>query len=380
MSPKEKIYLDNNATTKLDKKVLEVITQDLQKPPSNPSCMHYYGRDAKKRLLEARDNISSFFNVKPNEIIFTSGGTESINMTLRGIFGLNPKGHIITTDLDHSCVFNTVRDLSLNGCEATYISPGLFGAPTVEQISQAIKEDTKVIIISAVNSETGVKADIEKIAQLARENNIPLIVDGVALLAKEIFSIPEGVSAMCFSSHKIHGPKGVGLAFIRSDLKLSQLITGGGQEYSRRAGTENLSGILGFAKAIDLINDHLPEATSKMKKLRDHFESEITLNIKDVIINGEGPRICNTSNLAFKGIEGSTLLMKLDMAGICASQGSACTSGTLSPSRILLNMGIPPEIAASSIRFSISRETTKEALNKAIEIIIETANKLKKAK
>jgi cysteine desulfurase len=361
----KRIYLDNNATTGVDPEVLQAMLADLTTTPANPSSIHYFGQEARNRITKARQTIADFLKVKSNEIIFTSGGTESLNMVIKGI----PKGHIITSNIEHSALFNTIDSLREKGYDSTYLPTGLTGHVNPEDVKASIHENTKLIALGAVNTETGVKNDIVAIAKIAQEANIPFLVDAVGLLGKEQFIIPEGVSAMAFSGHKFHAPKGIGFLFIRSSLKLSPLFLGGDQEFSRRAGTENLSGILGIAKAVELLKEELPTATTRMEKLRDHFEQSLQKKIPNLVINGSGLRICNTSNLAFPGVDGETLLIQLDLAGIAASHGSACSSGALEPSRVLLNMGIPKKIASSSLRFSLSRWTTQEDIEEAIKII-----------
>jgi cysteine desulfurase len=373
----QKIYLDNNATTTLDLEVLKVIT-DLTLP-LNPSSVHFYGREAKKLLLESRNKFASFLKVKPENLIFTSGGTEAVNIGLRGIITPNSDVHIIASKIDHVCVYDTLKYFEKKGCEITYVNVGKYGAIKPEQIQENIKENTKLIVVSAVNSETGVKTNLDEIAKIAKEKDILLFVDGVAILGKELFTIPQGISTMAFSSHKIHGPKGVGLCFVNSKLAaFNPLFFGGPQEYEKRAGTENLSGILGFSKAVELLNSYLPDVTEKMLNLRNHFENTLLNNLKDIFINGLGPRTCNTSNICFKNVDAESLLILLDQNNIMASHGSACSSGSMSISRVLLNMGTDPKDARSSIRFSLSRLTTKEELDQATKIIISLVKKLRK--
>ncbi len=372
----QKIYLDNNSTTQIDLEVLKVITNETE--PLNPSSIHFYGRKAKKLLLDARNQIANFLKTKSENLIFTSGGTEAVNLAIRGLISPNSNIHIIASKIDHASVYNTLKYFEEKGCEITYINVGKYGALKPEQIQQSIKENTKLIVISAVNSETGVKTNLEQIARLAKENDIYLVVDGVALLGKELFTIPHGISTMAFSSHKIHGPKGIGLCYVDSKIELIPLFFGGPQEYEKRAGTENLSGILGFAKAVELLNTYLPNTTSKMLNLRNYFETTLLNNLEDISINGQGPRICNTSNICFKNVDAQSLLILLDQNNIMASHGFACSSGAMSISRVLLNMQIEPKDARSSIRFSFSRYTTKEELDQAVSIIISLVKKLRK--
>ena len=377
----QKIYLDNNATTSIDKEVLDqIINLTL---PLNPSSAHFYGRKAKQLLEDAREKIASYLRVKAPNLVFTSGGTESSNLGIRSLIEQPPnisthqKGHIIASDIDHPCVYNTLKHLEKEGFEISYIKAGKHGAIKPDQILPLIKENTKLIATSFVNAETGVKTDIDKIAKIAEEKDLYLFVDAVAILGKEEFVIPKGVTSMGFSSHKLHGPQGVGLCYFKEGIKMSPLFFGGPQELEKRPGTQNLRGIVGFAKAIELLNKHLPKATENMKKLRNHFESTLKSELKDVFINGDGPRVCNTSNICFKGVDAESLLILLDREDVLASHGSACASGSMELSRVLLNMGIDPKDVRSSVRFSICRNTTLEEVEKALKIIISVAGKLR---
>lgn len=358
------IYLDNNATTELDPLVLKEMLKDLG-PPYNPSSTHALGKKAHLMLIEAREKIASLLKVKSEEIIFTSGATEGLNMLIKGL--ATPKGHIITTDIEHASIYNTILDLEKKGYSVSFLKTD--GSPSLAQIKEAIEENTNLLVFSAVNSETGIISDFEEIAAFAKEKNIALILDGVALLGKKSFSIPLGVTAMAFSSHKIHGPKGIGLVYLSASAKLKPLLLGGSQEWQKRAGTENLSGILGFAKAIELAYENLDANVEKMLSLRDFFENALAKTL-DISINGKSHRrICNTSNISFNGIDAEDLLMQLDLNKIAASHGSACSSRSLQPSRVLLNMGLGMPKAKSSIRFSFSRLTSHEQLIKTVNII-----------
>ena len=367
---KPRIYLDNNATTALDPEVINVMTQDLSSPPSNPSSLHSFGQDAKRKLLKARETIATYLNVKPKEILFTSGGTESMNFLLKGLIKPLEKPHILTSNVEHSCIEKTLQDLEKAGCEVTYLPAGLLCFVSKDDIEKAIQPNTKLLVFSAVNGETGVKQDLEDLSTLALKYNIPLIIDGVALLGKETFSIPKGVSGMGFSAHKFHGPKGVGFVFLKSHTKIAPLLTGGGQEYGLRSGTENITGILGLAKAISLLQEKLPLATTKMQSLKDHFEKSLLEALPFLQINGSGPRICNVSNIAFPGVDAETLLIQLDLQGIAASHGSACSSGAIEPSRVLTKMGLSTSLTKSSLRFTLSRDTTQEEIDQTIQTLI----------
>lgn len=343
------IYLDNNATTQLLPEVLDAMRPYLEGAPCNPSSVHAFGRDARNALTRARRSIASDLGVRPSEVLFTSGATESINMVLRG----SKPRHIITSTIEHIATLDTLKAI---GCEVTYLEPGTYGAITPEQVKEAIRPQTDLITLMAANNETGVMTDIEAIGQLG----IPFFVDGVASLGKEFVEIPEGVSAICFSGHKIHGPKGIGVLVLKHHFKVAPLITGGHQESHRRAGTENLPAIVGMAEAVRLAQN---APYDQIRALRDRLEKAL-----QVEVNGEGPRVSNVANLSFPGTDGEGLLMNLDLEGIAVSHGSACSSGSLEPSHVLLGMGYSRERAASSIRFSLSRLTTEEEIDQVIDL------------
>lgn len=367
------IYLDNNATTALDPRVLQEMMLCFTEQYGNPSSAHQLGQKARQRVQAARRLLATALGVKPQEVLFTSSGTESCNTILQNI----PKGHIITSSVEHSCVYHPLKELAASGTPVSFLKPGAFGAVTPEAVRAAIQPDTVLIALMAANNETGVKTDVEAIAKIAQETGIYLMIDAVALFGKEFFSLPKGVSALCLSAHKFHGPKGIGALIVRSSYPLRPLIKGGGQELNRRAGTENVAGIIGFAKAVQLLESELAEAAPRVRMLRDRLEAGLLALIPDAQVNGQGPRVGNTLNMSFPGVEGESLLIALDQVGIAVSHGSACSSGALEPSRILLEMGIPPETAGSAIRFSLSRMTTKEEIEEAILRIASQVKKLR---
>lgn len=362
------IYLDNNATTCLDPEVLEVMKPFFTTLTGNPSSVHRFGQKAKGALTEATRHCARFFNVRPEEIIFTSGATEALNFLIRS----TPRSsHIITSSLEHAAV---LEPLKFSGCQVTYLEPypGQ-GAIEASQVEQVIQENTRLIVLTAVNNETGVKTDLGPIAALAERHQIPFLVDGVAWLGKELVTLPRGISAVCFSGHKVHGPLGVGLAIVRKPFRAHPFLVGGGQQRGFRAGTENLPAIAGFAKALELLSGQGEKWIQQMTALRDRFEKGLQEAIPDLVIHGqENPRVCNTSHIAFPGVDGETLLMMLDLAGLASSHGAACSTGTLEPSRVLLNMGIDPALARSSLRFSLSRYTTHAEIDAASALIIQT--------
>lgn len=377
MSKEIKIYLDNNASTAIDPRVLEVVIEDLKESTGNPSSIHSFGKHSRLKLSKARKTIAEYLGVRTQEIIFTSGGTEGANYLLRGLFACHHGGHLITSNIEHGCIYETAKLLELNGSHVTFLSPNLSGVIDINHVYQAITPKTRMISLMAANNETGVKTDIEAIAQIAKEKNIFFLVDGVALLGKENFTMHDGVSAMFFSGHKIHAPKGIGFIVLRSKAALQPLLIGGEQEFGKRAGSENLSGIVGLAEAVRLLDIELPAAEEKMRELRDFLETSLIERLQGVKVNGAGPRVSNTSNICFSGVEGETLLAALDMEGIAVSHGSACSSGALEPSRVLLNMGIPRFEAASSLRISLSRMTTKEEIDRFIETVIKLVSRLR---
>ena len=373
---KPRIYLDNNATTFLDPRVWEAMALILQNPLGNPSSIHSFGQEAKALLNKARRSIATYLQVKPSELIFTSGGTESLSTILQGFINQIP-GHVITSSVEHACVYSTAKALEAQGTPVTFLEPGAWGAITPDAVQQSIRPNTTLIALTAVNNETGVKTDIAAIAAIAKEARISFVVDGVCLLGKEQFTIPAGVMAIGFSGHKLHAPTGSGLSFVRSTAVMKPLLIGGEQESGRRGGTENLAAIVGLATAIDLLNSELPAATLHMQKLRDLLEQSLLKHLPGVAVNGLGPRIGNTTNLSFDGIEGEVLLARLDMEGVAVSHGSACASGALEPSRVLLNMGLPREKAKTALRISLSRFTTEVEILQAIDIICHLVTKLR---
>ena len=376
MNRRGRIFLDNNATTPLDPRVLERMIIDLSGGPYNPSSLHFFGQEGKKLLSNARAQIAQFIGAKPNEIIFTSGGTESMNFLIKGIAEKTNPAHIITSSIEHASVYYSMQHLEKKGATVTYLNPGLWGAPRPDEVLTAITPQTGLIVLTAANSETGVLLDLDAIAKIALDTKIPLIIDGVALLGKKRFTIPKGVAGMGFSSHKLHGPKGVGFVYLQSNCKIEPQFFGGGQESSLRSGTENLSGILGLAAAIEILNEEMEQYITHMKYLQDLLENGLK-SLPGISINGQGPRLPNTSNIAFKGIDGEDLFIALDMEKIAVSQGSACASGAREPSRILLNMGIPKKEALSSLRFSLSRMNTEEEILQVIKTTTTLVAKLR---
>jgi cysteine desulfurase len=360
------IYLDNNATTQVAPEVAKVFFEELIQVPSNPSSIHTYGRKAKSRLIRSCDDILSHFNRNDLNIIFTSSGTEAANTIIKGVAKTFKSSHIISSNLEHAAVYKTLLCLEKEGHEVSYLPCDQNGVISADSVIANIRPNTKIITLMAANNETGVKLDIESIAKISKEKNIIFIIDAVSWIGKEPFNFHDGISAIFFSGHKFHAPKGIGAIIHKKNLKFETLLLGGNQQRGKRAGTENLPAILALAKAFELFDD---KHCAYMKTLRVYFEENILKNIPNTLINGSSNRLCNTSNLSFLDQEGEVMLMKLDLESVMASHGSACSSGALEPSRVLLNMQLGKDRALSAIRFSLSRFTTKEEIDRAIEII-----------
>ena len=371
------LYFDFNASTPLDPRLLSILTKEFQEEVGNASSIHFYGQQCRHKLEQSRYKIARYFKVKPQEIIFTSGGTEGAALLIRGLMLRNPQGHVISSNVEHACVYRTLKELNHFGAEVSFLPAGEWGAVRPEEVEKAITPKTSLITLMAVNNETGVMTDIEGIAVIAQKYRIPFIVDGVAWLGKEKITLPIGVSAAFFSGHKIHAPKGIGFCVCRSTLKLSPLFIGGSQEFNRRAGTENLPAIMALAEAVSFLEIEEEESIQKMTRLRDLFEGELIQTLPNIVVNGVAPRVCNTSNLAFLGVDGESLLIHLDLEGVCASHGSACHSGALEPSRILLEMGIPLKRVQGSLRFSIGRTTTEDEVRRALSVIIRVVKRMR---
>ena len=371
-----RIYFDNNASTPIDPHVLRILIEEIKEEVGNPSSMHFHGKKCLKKLEDSRAVISRYFKVKPHQVVFNSGGTEGAAMLLQGFLNNHSQPHVISSSAEHSCVYQTLQEVKKKGVDVTFLTPGVWGTPRPEEIEKAICPATRLIVLTAVNNETGVLTDIEAISSIAQRKNLPFILDGVAWLGKAKMAIPSGVSAAFFSGHKIHAPKGIGFCVLFHPLKLSPLLIGGSQEFNRRAGTENLSGIVALAEAIHLLEKKEGAFIDHLSFLRDLFEKELFAQLPNIQINGLGNRISNTSNLSFPHIDGESLLIALDMKGISASLGSACASGSIEPSRVLREMGYPVARVLSSLRFSFGRQNTQEEVRRAIDIIVETIGKL----
>lgn len=365
------IYLDMAATTPVDPQVADLMCGALKSFAANPNSQHQFGRRANKLLSDSREEVASYLGVSPQEIIFTSGATESLNLAIiGGARAMKGPGHVITSLAEHSAVLKTVAHLrDRRGWEADYLPTGEKGALSVEEVEAAIKPNTQLCTIMAANNETGVITDILPIAQLLYEKGIPLIVDAVALYGKAPLPQHPGISALAISGHKFHGPPGISALVVKKDFTICSRIMGGGQEWNKRAGTPNLPAIQGLALAMRLVEENLEAHISDMKKLQTHMEKRLLDEIPGTHIHGLLPRTPAISNVGFEKADGETLLIALDQAGIAVSHGSACSAGASEPSRILINMGIPYKEAQRSIRISLSYTTTLEEIDHFVDTL-----------
>lgn len=376
-----RIYLDNSATTRVDDQVLAGMMPAMQANFGNASSIHTFGQEARAAVEEARASLASLLGVEAREIIFTSGGTESDNAALWGVFRSRYRSgnHIITSRIEHPAVLLTCKALESGGAEVTYIPVDSSGRIDPQDVKSAIRETTILISVMHANNETGVIQPIEEISAIARERGIVMHTDAVQSVGKMPVSINVlGVDLLSLSGHKFHAPKGVGVLYARQGTRLTPFLTGGSHERKRRAGTENVPGIIGLGIAGRLASERLPEMSTRIAELRDHLESSIRSRIPGVRVNGKAHRLPNITNLSFAGIEGEAALIALDLEGVAVSTGSACSSGSLEPSHVLAAMGLRPEVVQGSLRFSLSYHTTAEEIDRTIEITAGVIERLRR--
>lgn len=375
------IYFDNAATTKLDEEVLQEMMPYLKENYGNASSIYKLGRESRKAVEDSREKISKVLNCKPNEIYFTAGGSESDNTAIKGIARANKnKGnHIITSKIEHPAVLETCKELEKEGFEISYISVDENGMIDLEELKNSIKSNTILITIMFANNEIGTIQPIAEIGKIAKENNIYFHTDAVQAIGNVRIDVQElNIDSLSLSGHKFYGPKGIGALYVRTGVKFEKYISGGHQERNKRAGTENVAGIVGMGKAIERAYDNLDAHNKKIKELRDYYVEQVKNKIPYIKINGDmEKRLPGNSNISFRFIEGEGLLLNLDLKGICASSGSACTSGSLDPSHVLLAIGLPHEIAHGSLRISIGKYNTKEEIDYLVENLVEIVNRLR---
>lgn len=379
---KTPIYFDHAATTPVDKRVLEKMLPYFTETFGNANSQHVFGRNAVKAVDEARDTIAKIINAKPNEIYFTSGGTEGDNWALRGVAkAYKEKGkHIIISPIEHAAMISTAKSLVKEGFTVDFMKVDSEGFIDLEHLKSIIRDDTVFVGCMMANNEVGTIEPIKEMAKIAHEKGALAFTDAVqAAGVLKIDVVDLGVDIMSMSSHKIYGPKGVGAIYVRNGVKLESIITGGHQERMKRGGTTNVPGVVGFSEAFKIANEELDKNFNYVSSLRDRFIDRVLSEVPFVKLNGprkEG-RLPANADFSFEFIEGESILFSLDLAGIAVSSGSACSSGSLEPSHVLLSLGLPEELAHGSIRFSFGKHNTVEEIDYAVEEIKNAVNRLR---
>jgi len=364
------IYVDNNATTKVAPEVMEEMLPYFCDLYGNPSSMHFFGGQVQRKVDEARQKMADFLGADPTEIVFTSCGTESDNAAILGTLNSYPaKRHFITTRVEHPAVGNVATYLGRKGYRVTELSVDREGRLDLDELRESITDETALVSVMYANNETGVIFPIEEIGEIVKERGVPLHTDAVQAAGKIPLNMKKSkVDMLSISGHKLHAPKGIGILYLRKGTKFSPFMIGGHQEKGRRGGTENVPSIIGLGKACELAKKHIDEENTRVRALRDYLEAKILERIPNVLVNGDrANRLPNTLSVSFEYVEGESILLLLSDLGICASSGSACTSGSLEPSHVLRAMGVPFTAAHGSIRFSLSIYNTSEEIDYIIE-------------
>jgi len=375
------IYMDNAATTKVHPNVLKAMLPYLKQNYGNPSSIYALGQESRKAIETARRQVAKALGANSDEIFFTSGGSESDNWVIKGIaFANQDRGkHIITTNIEHHAVLHTCKYLEKYGFEITYLPVKSNGIIDIKDLKKAIRKDTILVSVMYANNEIGTVQPIEEIGKITKEKGIYFHTDAVQAIGNIPIDVKKSnIDLLSISGHKFNAPKGVGALYIRKGTKILNMIHGGGQEKNMRAGTENVASIVGMGKAIDLATENIEKKNRYIKELRKYLIDNILKNIPDTILNGDREkRLAGNINLCFKYIEGESILLMLDSLGICASSGSACTSGSLEPSHVLLALGLPHEIAHGSLRLTLSKENTQEEIDYVLSVLPDIVKKLR---
>lgn len=376
-----KVYLDNAATTMVRPEVVETMNKYYTELYGNPSSIYEFGQKAKKALGSARETVAGIINADTDEIYFTGSGSEADNWAIKGVAEkYSSKGkHIITSKIEHHAILHSCEYLEKNGFEVTYLEVDEYGMISLDDLKAAIKEETILITIMFANNEIGTIEPVKEIGAIAKENNIFFHTDAVQAFGHIPIDVDEmNIDMLSASAHKINGPKGVGMLYIKKGIRLENLIHGGAQERKMRAGTENVPGIMGFAKAVEIAGNTMDESIKKMTVLRDRFMKLIPERIDNAKLNGHPvKRLPGNVNFSFEFIEGESLLLYLDMDGISGSSGSACTSGALDPSHVLMGIGLAHEIAHGSLRLSLSDFNTEEEVDYTVEKLVNVIDRLR---
>lgn len=380
---KKTIYLDHNATTPVNPKVLKAMLPFYKGQYGNASSLHTKGREARNAVDRAREILGDFLQTEPEDIIFTSGGTESDNFAIKGTLFRNRdlgKDHIITSKIEHLAVLATCKYLEKKGVKVTYVDVDRYGIVDLNQIKDSITDRTCLISIMHANNEVGTIQPIKEIAKIAKEKGVYFHTDAVQSFCKIPTQVEElGMDMLSISAHKIYGPKGIGALYIRKGVKIEPYQHGGHHERNLRSGTENVAGIVGLGRTVELVKDNYLADAARIQQLRDRLHKGLSERISELYLNGHSElRLPNTLNLGFAFVEGESLLLNFDMKGICVSTGSACTSGSLEPSHVLMAMGVDSVIAQGSVRFSLGEQNTEEEIDYCIEVIPKIVKKLRK--
>ncbi|HEV8422494.1 MAG TPA: cysteine desulfurase NifS [Chthoniobacterales bacterium] len=376
----EVIYLDNNSSTRIDPAVLDEMMPFLTSRYGNPSGSHRFGAKVKEATEQAHERVANLLGCQPNEIVFTSGGTESDNTALHSALQMSPeRRHVVTTAVEHNAVLNYCEAAGRHGFQVTTVPVDEQGHLDLGELERAIRPETAVVSVMWANNETGVIYPIEEIAEMCRAKGVFFHTDAVQAVGKmsiDLSRLP--IHFLSLSGHKLHASKGVGALYVNSKARFQPMMIGGPQEGGRRAGTDNVASIVGLGKAAALAAETLAEENTRVRNLRDRFESTLLAELENVSVNGDrNHRLPNTSNLAFNGTDAQAILVKLDQEGVCCSLGSSCTTGSVQPSHVLRAMHMPNERARSSIRFSFGRYNTEEELERVLEIIPRIVRKLR---
>jgi len=373
-----RVYLDNNATTPVLPEVFEAMRPYFAEQFGNASSIHHHGQETRAAVERARESVAALLGCRASEIVFTSGGTEGDNFAISGL--VHAGDHIISSTIEHHAVLNSCKHLEAMGCELTYVPVDGRGLVDPDDVKRALRPTTKLITIMMANNETGVLQPVEEIGKVAAEADVYFHTDAVQAAGKTPIDVKRiGCDLLSISGHKLHAPQGVGALYVRKGTILEPMFYGGSHERSRRAGTENVPGIIGLGKAAELAREALLRGDlAQMSAMRDRIEQIILSEVEATGVNGEGaPRVPNTTNIHFDYIEGEALVIALDLKGLAVSTGAACSSGAIEPSHVLTAMGLPPEIARASLRFSLGKQNTPDDVDFALGLVPQTVARLR---
>ena len=374
-----RVYLDHNASTPVHPEVVAEMVPYFGETYGNPSSIHGFGREAREGLDRARARVAAFVGVNVDDLVFTSGGTESDNLAIKGLAFAKKRGHIITSKIEHHAVLRTCQWLETQGFDATYLAVDEYGMVDPDDVKRAIRPDTIAISVMHANSEMGTIQPIAAIGALAREHEVPFHVDAVQTFGKVAIDLDAmGISLLSASSHKIYGPKGVAVLWIRKGTRMVSVLHGGEHERRRRAGTENVPGIVGFGKAVEIRARDMATEAERVTALRDRLWHGIRERVPDVKLNGHpSARLPGTANISYRGVETESIVLGLDLKGVGVSAGSACTSGNVEPSYVLVAMGVPLEYSMGAVRHSLGRSTTADDIDYVVDSVEPIVRKLR---